>query len=213
MLNIISSNLDRVAFAVACEFLHLDKLCDQDYVFLTEFACVIKPIADAITHLESSVKTFGNYLPMLFGCRTALKDLADEKKLKFCEPLLTAVRNGFAKRFNHLMRLGDIYGRGDPKAVPLFLAMITNPEYKMNFIPNTWFYENANGIHHIKTILLNAMKQWVEEEEKANSNENQTDSNAAPESNSVGNATKGIVSNQTHAILSSFSLDTYSEFH
>lgn len=183
--------MDRVAFAVACEVLSLDKLCDQDYVFLTEFASVIKPIADSITYLEGSVKTFGGYLPMLFSCSATLKDLSVANTLKYCEPLLTAVRMGFAKRFNSIMRLGNIFERADARAVPLFLAMLTNPGFKLAFIPDTWFYENANGIHQIKSILMNAMKQWMNNENPVESTSNTANSNENP--------AKGILLNRIHA--------------
>lgn len=56
-------SLDCIALAVACEALNIDKLCDQDFEFLSKYVTVIKPIADAITYLEASVKCFGGYLP------------------------------------------------------------------------------------------------------------------------------------------------------
>lgn len=163
MLIILSSNLDRVAFAVACDVLQVSKLCDQDYQFLAEFAQVFKPVADSITQLEGKVP-FGCYLPILFTCRDALKDMYVSDALEYCGPLLVAVKDGFDKRFGHLMRLGDVYERPDPKAVPLFLSMITNPEFKMKCVPHDWLHRNANGIAQIRNILLNAMKQILQGE-------------------------------------------------
>lgn len=168
--NIASPQLDRASLATACEALKLDKLCDQDFAFLTEFNNIIKPIADAITFLEGDVKTFGSYLPMLFSVRQTLKDLYINNDLEFCRPLLIAVRDGFDKRFGHLMSLGNVFEKGNPKAIPLFLAMLSNPEYKMNFIPHYWFHQNANGFNQIKSLLLSAMKQQVEYEKKSNEN-------------------------------------------
>lgn len=166
---IISPKLDRVAFAIACDVLRLERLCDQDFAFLSEYARIIKPIADAIGHLEGNV-LFGNYLPILFTCRVSLKEMELMETLMYCGPLLTAVKNGFDKRFRKLMRLGDIFERPDAKAVPLFLGMLTNPEFKMKCIPDTWFHENANGIVQIKSILLNAMKQMIQVEKNESSN-------------------------------------------
>lgn len=117
VLNIISPRLDRVALAVACEVLKLEKLCDQDFRFLSEYATVIKPIAEAITFLEGDIKTFGAYLPKLFDVREQLKELSTSDELLYCQPLLAAVKDGFQRRFSHLMHLTDIYERGSPKAV------------------------------------------------------------------------------------------------
>lgn len=158
--------MDRIALALACEALYIEKLCDQDYEFLTEFVRVIKPIANAITFLEGNVQTFGGYLPMLFSVRQTIKDLYINDELVYCKPLLLAVRDGFDKRFGHLLKLSSPFERGDKKAVPLFIAMLTNPEFKMNFIPSDWFHNNAEGLNQIKSLLLNSMKQHLEEEKK-----------------------------------------------
>lgn len=185
--NILSPKLDRAAFATACEALNIQKLCDQDYAFLTEYVTVIKPIAEAITYVESSVNTFGCYLPMLFSVKQKLINLR-QKELVYCSPLLTAVRDGFDKRFEHLMHLGDIFEDGSPKAVPLFLAMITNPDYRLAFIPASFFDSNAQGMAKIRSLLLNAMKKFIESERK-NASENKE--NANPETNKDSEAEPG----------------------
>lgn len=164
----VSPKLDRSALAVACESLEIDKLSDQDYDFLTEYVSIIKPIANAITFLEGDIQTFGAYLPMLFGVRQTLKDLYLNGNFEYCAPLLIAVRDGFDKRFGHLMKLNGLYEQGNSKAIPLFLAMVANPQYKLNFIPNDWFDSNANGMSQIKGLLLNAMKQSLRDEQQQN---------------------------------------------
>lgn len=193
--NILSPSVDRVAFAVACESLGLEKLCDQDYRFLSEFVTVIKPIANAITYLEGDVQTFGSYLPMLFSVRQELRDLYLKDDFEFCRALLLAVKNGFDKRFGHLMDLSNPFERGDSKAVPLFLAMLTNPDYKLNFIPTHWFHGNAEGFNQIKSLLLNAMKQYLkdekqEQEDKTNNSEQDTN---AQENSSEKGMPSGII--------------------
>lgn len=160
-MNIISPRLDRIALALACETLQIEKLCDQDFKFLSEFVSVIKPIANAITYLEGNVQTFGAYLPMLFSVRQTLKDLYTKDDLEFCGALVTAVKDGFDKRFGHIMKLSDTFEVGDPKALPLFIAMISNPEFKINFIPDYWFHGNVEGMQQIKSIMLNAMKHHL----------------------------------------------------
>lgn len=177
--------MDRVKLALACEALKIDKLCDQDYLFLSEYTRIIKPIANAITYLEGDKQTFGGYLPMLFGVRQTLKDLYLEDNLQYCKSLLIAVKDGFDKRFGHLIKLTSTYETGDAKAVPLFLAMITNPEFKLNYIPNDWFHGNAQGMTQIKSILLNAMKEYLEEEKSIEDCNKDVNQNSVSEGNFI----------------------------
>lgn len=180
--------MNRVALALACEALQIEKLCDQDYLFLQEFVIIIKPIANAITYLEGNVQTFGGYLPMLFSVRQTLKDLYINDDLVFCKSLLLAVRDGFDKRFAHLMRLSTVFDKADAKAVPLFIAMLTNPEFKMNFIPIDWFHSNADGMNQIKLLLLNVMKQYLEEEkQQQQQNETEKVNNSSPDDRTHAN--------------------------
>lgn len=156
--------MDRVKLAMVCIALNIEQLCDQDYDFLAEYVKTIKPIANAITYLEGDSLTFGAYLPTLFSVRQALKDLYKENGLVYCKPLLVAVKNGFDRRFGHLMKLPSQHESGDPKAVPLFLAMFTNPDFKLNYIPDDWFDSNPQGMSQIKSLLLNSMRQYLKEE-------------------------------------------------
>lgn len=158
-MNILS--LDLPALATACEALGIDKLSDQDICFLQEFTKVLQPIADAITLLEGSKNMFGTYLPTLFGVRTKLRDMHLSDELLYCRPLLDAIRDGFHRRFAHLMSLGNLFAEPDPRAAPLFISMLSNPRFKLNFIPRYWFDENTDGMHKIQNLLLNVMKQMV----------------------------------------------------
>lgn len=194
--NILSPQLDRSALATACEALNIAKLCDQDYAFLTEYVAVIKPIADAITYLEASVKTFGCYLPMLFSTRQKFIELRTKDELVYCGPLLDAVRDGFSKRFGHLLHLGDIYEEASPKAIPLFLAMLTNPDYRLAFIPSSFFDRDASGIAKIRSILMNAMKQLLESDRL--SRERELPAAEANKENTNPNTGAAVTSGITH---------------
>lgn len=130
-MNILSFDLS--ALATACEALGIDKLSDQDIQFLQEFVKVLQPIADAITLLEGSKNMFGTYLSTLFGEGTKLRDMHMQvEPLLYCRPLLDAIREGFRNRFAHLMTLGNLFAEPDPRAVPLFIAMVSNPRFKLN---------------------------------------------------------------------------------
>lgn len=170
--NILS--LDLPALATACLALGIEQLCDQDIIFLREYKRVLQPIAEAITFVEGNTNTFGVYLPTLFGIRTRLRELHNEDDFMYCQPLLEAIRNGFSKRFAHLMTISDMYGEPDARAVPLFLAMLTNPCFKMSFIPTYWFDEHPYGMQNIQNLILNALKKLVDDERKKRT----TDENA-----------------------------------
>lgn len=169
----------------------IEKLCDQDFIFLNEYVAVIRPIADAITFVESTRQFFGSYLPTLFGVRTRLRELYLEDKLLYCKPLLVAVKNGFDKRLEHLMKLSDLYDEGSPKAVPLYIAMLCNPAFKLSYIPVYWLEKNPNTISQIKSIFLNAMvKQLGMQTNGTNGNEDEymaASSDTVTTSNQSGN--------------------------
>lgn len=160
MQNILA--LDWVSLATACEALGIEKLSDQDFDFLTEFVKVFRPIADGITFVEGTHKNFGSYLPTLFSIRMTLREMYVDDELLYCRPLLLAIKEGFDKRFWHLMKLTDLYERGSPKAVPLYIAMLSNPAFKFNYIPKYWFEENPNALNQIKSIFLNAMQKELD---------------------------------------------------
>lgn len=96
---------------------------------MREYITVIRPIAEGITFLEGDKQPFGSYLPALFGIQSKLEYLANKVILSYCEPLLGAVYEGFQKRFAEVMEVSD------PKSVPLYLAMMSNPAYKISFLP------------------------------------------------------------------------------
>ena len=116
--------------------------------FLKEFEYVLRPVMKALKFVQGRYY-FGSYLPMLFGLQS---ELNSEKSLKHCKPLVLALRNGFEKRFNQIMTPEN------PKSVPLFVAMITNPQYKMNYIPQNLL---RNNILRLKRMLLSAAEEMI----------------------------------------------------
>lgn len=138
--------------------------------FLKEFEFVFRPIMRAIKYVQGRYY-FGSYLPLLFGLKS---ELHSEKPLKFCEPLRTALRNGFEKRF------ADIMNPENPESVPLFVAMITNPKYKLNYVPQNLLTCN---ILRLKRMVLSAAEQIIERKmrklKESQANENKETENVA----------------------------------
>lgn len=166
--------LDWASLATACEALGIEKLSDQDLDFLKEYIRAIRPIADAITYIEG-MRCFGSYLPTLFAARLKLRELYLDDQLIYCQPLVCALSNGFDRRFADVMNLGSVYQEGSPKAVPLYLAMISNPAFKLSYIPQYWFDANPNTITQIKSMMLNAMRMGL----KPSQNETHAENDAA----------------------------------
>lgn len=112
----------------------------------------MRPIADGLTALEGNI-CFGTYLPYLFGIRSQL-DRLKKNTLRFCTPLLTALEDGFRERFNDLMDPYHI------SSVPLFLAMLCNPKYKMSFMGPL----RPTILQKLKNMLLSAAEEIAKED-------------------------------------------------
>lgn len=112
----------------------------------------MQPIAEGITALEGNI-CFGAYLPYLFGIKSQLNRLTTQRLL-YCKPLLDSVISGFYKRFDDLMDPYNI------RSVPLYLAMITNPKYKLNYIAEL----RPTLLQKLKNMLISAAEMILEEE-------------------------------------------------
>lgn len=126
-------------------------MSDEDYEFLREFVEVIGPIAHGITLLEGDKHYFGMYLPTLFGIKNRLMEMESRQNFMHCKPLLDAVIDGFDNRFKAMM------DPTDSRSIPLYIAMVTDPKYKLNYIPP--FIWNSSTLQRIKNMLLTAAEK------------------------------------------------------
>lgn len=155
--------IQRSKLADACDLLKLEKLTADDYEFIDEYQQVMDTIASAIKVLESDKYTFGLYLPTLFGLRNKLFTLKNQSN--HCLPLIKALMNGFELRFAAVL---DIY---NAKAVPGYVAMVSNPSFKLN-------YMNMNSIpSHIRLrvkqmLTTAALDIWKDRKDKDVNNSN-----------------------------------------
>lgn len=104
-------------------------------------------VTTALKTLEADRYTFGVYLPTLIGLKLNLKALLDKNLVFHCIPLVHALHQGLESRFGELM---DPFNENG-KSIPLYIAMLTNPAYKMNFL----------GIKKISAVLLNRFKEML----------------------------------------------------
>lgn len=145
----------------ACSQLKIDIFGEDEYTFLEKYHRAISPIASALKLLEANKYTFALYLPILTGIRNKLNLLKMSGDFLFCKALIVALINGFEDRFSHLM---DIYNY-DGKSVPLYVAMVVNPQYKLNFLG---FQKVPSHIgNKVRSMLMNAGKEMLAEDRLA----------------------------------------------
>lgn len=134
----------------ACIQLSVAAFDEDEYEFLRQYYQVISVVAMALADLEGDRHPFGMYLPTLFGLRNKLNEYSDRTKASethMCVELAVALKNGFEDRFAHLMDIYDVENR----SAPLYIAMATNPEYKLNFM----------GSRIIDPRVLNRLKEMI----------------------------------------------------
>lgn len=151
--------IDRDKLKLACNQMKIASLDEDDCCFLEEYYEIITPIACALKSLEANRFAFGLYLPILTGIRKKLNDLK-KKRFVYGKPLINALEKGFEQRFAEFLDIYDLYGR----SVPLYIAMVTNPQYKLNFLG---FERIPSHISNkVQTMLLNAGKEALTHEKE-----------------------------------------------
>lgn len=152
-------SIEKEKLELACFHLKIECFQEDEYAFLREYHQVIKPVALALKTLESNQNSFGVYLPILFGFRKKMNDLRS-LNIIYCDPLITAIEDGFEKRFGDL--LNTHYSLGTQ--VPLFVAMATNPQYKLNYMGLARVPSHTS--QKIRNMLQEAAKEIVEFENR-----------------------------------------------
>lgn len=171
----------------ACLQLRVDPLDCNEYAFLCEYHNVMSLIAAALNTLESNRHTFGIYVPTLLGLQYQLQKLIthlsseiengysmdiadDEENVKVagsnCLPLAYAIKRGFDNRFGELIDPYNING----KSVPLFVAMMSNPTFKLNFMCLPLISERL--LKHLKEMLVCAAVSAYKDENQTEADDN-----------------------------------------
>lgn len=168
-------SIDKDKLDCACERLEIDTLNSSEYSFLIEYHYVMSTVAEALLTLEANRHTFGIYLPTLLGLQfelqTLIRKLSEEDTNIYsieafdeddnivtvdsnCLPLVLAIKRGFDSRFGELI---DPYNENG-KSIPLFVAMMSNPTLKMNFMFGQLLSTDQLRIlvDHLKKMLVTA---------------------------------------------------------
>lgn len=157
--------INEVNLKAACTIVSVPILDSEDYKFLNEYIIVIRPIAEALKALEGNRHTFGSYLPTLFGLKFKLNVLK-KTTFKFCKPLVENIVDGFNTRFSGMMDLDNL------KSLPLYIAMVSNPSFKLNYLPHN---TPIHVLKKIQNMFIKAAEEMVNEKKKNSSEENSTE--------------------------------------
>lgn len=125
---------------------------DSEYEFLQNYQKILSLVAIALKTLEANKFTFGLYLPTLFGLRIKLNELANDLSTNICYTLVTTLQDSFEVRLGSFMNPYDHDDTG--QSTPLYLAMVSNPIYKMNYMGFSRIPSHI--LKRIQTILFNA---------------------------------------------------------
>lgn len=178
-------SIDENKLEQACIQLRVKPLDSNEYDFLREYHYVMSLIATALNTLEANRYTFGIYLPTLLGLQYKLqllikhlsnkdspiytiKIIDDEGEVQEvgtnCLPLTYAIKRGFEKRF------GDLIDPFHIKSIPLYVAMMSNPTYKLNFMCLPSISEEL--FDQLKGMLVNAAVIAYTDENKIQADDN-----------------------------------------
>lgn len=162
--NILS--IDRNKLENACDQLKIEPLDSEEYLFLQQYHKIISKVSMALKSLEGDKHTFGLYLPTLFGLKKVLEKYSDlETTDTFeCLELASALKTGFEKRFSQLMDMNDVEG----KSAPLYLAMVSNPQYKLNYMGMRSISQSV--LQHLKEMLVTACVHLESDQSEPNNN-------------------------------------------
>lgn len=155
---------------------------DSNYTFLREFQSIMRPISEGLTFLEGDRQTFDAYAPMFFGIQAEFKRL-EMIDFVFARPLLDAVMSGFGERFDHLL---DPFNE---KSIPIFLAMLSNPKYKLNYLPPSAL--SSEQFAKLKNVIVKEAGA-INEIRTGHNSEKESEREASNRFNSVESVVNGM---------------------
>lgn len=112
--------------------------------FLNEYTEIMVVIADALNNLQANNYPYAVVLPTLFETKDKLVAMKT-KSFVHCKPLVTAIYNGFSKRFDEIMDLKS------KSSLPALIATVTHPYFKLRWLKPE--IRTPEQIDKIKQIL------------------------------------------------------------
>ncbi len=139
LLRLVSEKGEDV-FHSMCTKLEVPRLTNGELAFLTEYASVMKPLAQALNILQCEKKT---YMAYLLPTITILREKLVTKKSEatMCKPLVSALLYGIDQRFS------DLFGDSEAMA-----AAILHPKFRTGWTDDKLKVDQ--GLQHIKHLLV-----------------------------------------------------------
>lgn len=152
---------DETALDIVMAKLHITIFSKSQRRFLKEYTDIMKIIADAINNLQGDKCPYAVLLPTIYSIKGNLNEMNTGGALTSCKPLLSAVINGFNKRFNDMMDFNN------KKSTAALIATVSHPFFKLR-----WFDPEVcaiNQVEKIKDILAKAADEISIKSSGANS--------------------------------------------
>lgn len=143
--------------------------------FLHEYTTIMEIIANALDNLQANKHPYAVVLPTLFQTKERLNEMVSSSNtLVYCKPLLSAVTNGFNKRFCEIMDFSH------DSSIPALIATVTHPFFKLRWLnPELCTTEQTDKI---KQILSYAADEISIENAAVESRNNASEGTNQPES-------------------------------
>lgn len=143
---------------------HAPEFTGDEYEFLTEYACIMGPLADALDNLQSN-GLYAALLPTLRTLRDSLQLSQNRMDLKFCAPLAKTIYLGFMERFS------DFFDISSKICVNATIAACVHPYFKLRWIDAQTI--DQSYFDKITDLIVSAATKCVRNSTNHQSNQSQ----------------------------------------
>lgn len=168
---------DREKLNHAMDSLLVIRFTKTEFELMNEYVMILKTIAVPLDVLQSSNVFFGRFLPTLRSIETNLTGLSTSTDIKICKLLVKFLLERLRLRFKEYFESGNFDDFTDNMKLA-FIAMISHPHFKGNFLNDDDEYQLAED------ILTKEIQKLIDKEEASQQiqeqnvqNQNKADSN------------------------------------
>lgn len=145
--------------------LGLPQFTQENYDFLKEYLKVMEGVAHAVDNLQSSDSYYAIFLPTLHSIKYMFDDL-ETAELKYCSPLLEALKDGFNKRFDRF------FNRYDEHCIAATIAAVTHPHFKLRWLYKR--YQTKENMDYIREVLIEKALDMPQQPDSNDCEDNKT---------------------------------------
>ena len=113
-----------------CTAMNISTFKDFEIKYLHEFVECMKPIADALDHLQGDKNCYmGDLIPTLLRTKDRV-NMFSNKQLTYCTPLCQSLVKSLHNRFGDYLTLDD-------RVAEYILASVPHPFFKLRWVPES----------------------------------------------------------------------------